>query len=98
MCSTCGERTQSGHTLPECTSPLGSRCPPIRCRSGTTTRNLASFCIGASIRCPDAAPQVPDIQQLLKDKGPAEMLRDNPYAEWYLNRGSCLRAAYLPPT
>jgi alpha-L-fucosidase len=34
---------------------------------------------------PGWAPQVPDIQQLLKTKGPAEMLRDNPYAEWYLN-------------
>ncbi len=34
---------------------------------------------------PGWAPQVPDIQQLLKEKGPAEMLRDNPYAEWYLN-------------
>ncbi|MGV0990725.1 MAG: alpha-L-fucosidase [Mycobacterium sp.] len=34
---------------------------------------------------PGWAPQVPDIQELLKDKGPAEMLRDNPYAEWYLN-------------
>ena len=34
---------------------------------------------------PGWAPQVPDIQALLKDKGPAEMLRDNPYAEWYLN-------------
>jgi alpha-L-fucosidase len=34
---------------------------------------------------PGWAPQVPDIQQLLKDAGPAEMLRDNPYAEWYLN-------------
>jgi Alpha-L-fucosidase len=28
---------------------------------------------------------VADIQQLLKDKGPADTLRDNPYAEWYLN-------------
>ena len=34
---------------------------------------------------PGWAPQVPDIQQLLKEKGPADMLRDNPYAEWYLN-------------
>ena len=34
---------------------------------------------------PGWAPQVPDIQQLLKEAGPAEMLRDNPYAEWYLN-------------
>ena len=34
---------------------------------------------------PGWAPQVPDIQELLRDKGPAEMLRDNPYAEWYLN-------------
>ncbi len=34
---------------------------------------------------PGWAPQVPDIQQLLKENGPAQMLRDNPYAEWYLN-------------
>lgn len=34
---------------------------------------------------PGWAPQVADIQQLLKTKGPADMLRDNPYAEWYLN-------------
>ena len=34
---------------------------------------------------PGWAPQVPDIQQLLREAGPAEMLRDNPYAEWYLN-------------
>lgn len=34
---------------------------------------------------PGWAPQVPDIQHLLKESGPAEMLRDNPYAEWYLN-------------
>ena len=34
---------------------------------------------------PGWAPQVPDIQELLREKGPAEMLRDNPYAEWYLN-------------
>ena len=34
---------------------------------------------------PGWAPQVLDIQQLLKERGPAEMLRDNPYAEWYLN-------------
>jgi alpha-L-fucosidase len=34
---------------------------------------------------PGWAPQVPDIQQLLRDDGPAEMLRRNPYAEWYLN-------------
>ena len=34
---------------------------------------------------PGWAPQVPDIQQLLKQEGPGQMLRDNPYAEWYLN-------------
>lgn len=34
---------------------------------------------------PGWAPRVPDIQQLLRDRGPAELLRDNPYAEWYLN-------------
>lgn len=34
---------------------------------------------------PGWAPQVGDIQQLLHDQGPAAMLRDNPYAEWYLN-------------
>jgi alpha-L-fucosidase len=34
---------------------------------------------------PGWAPQVPDIQQLLRDQGPAEMLRHNPYVEWYLN-------------
>ena len=34
---------------------------------------------------PGWAPQVADIQELLRDKGPAEMLRENPYAEWYLN-------------
>ncbi len=34
---------------------------------------------------PGWGPQVPDIQQLLRAKGPAEMLRYNPYAEWYLN-------------
>jgi alpha-L-fucosidase len=34
---------------------------------------------------PGWAPRVPDIQHLLRDEGPARMLRDNPYAEWYLN-------------
>ena len=34
---------------------------------------------------PGWAPQVPDIQQLLKEEGPTGVLRDNPYAEWYLN-------------
>ena len=34
---------------------------------------------------PGWAPRVPDIQQLLKEAGPTAMLRDNPYAEWYLN-------------
>lgn len=32
---------------------------------------------------PGWAPQVPDIQQLLREKGPEAMLRANPYAEWY---------------
>ncbi|MFC9516556.1 alpha-L-fucosidase [Nocardiaceae bacterium NPDC056970] len=34
---------------------------------------------------PAWAPQVDDIQQLLRERGPRGMLRDNPYAEWYLN-------------
>ncbi|MEZ5239173.1 MAG: alpha-L-fucosidase [Microthrixaceae bacterium] len=34
---------------------------------------------------PGWAPQVPDIQQMLHDRGPAAMLRNNPYAEWYHN-------------
>jgi len=34
---------------------------------------------------PGWAPQVSDIQRLLQNRGPAEMLRENPYAEWYLN-------------
>jgi alpha-L-fucosidase len=34
---------------------------------------------------PGWAPQVPDIQELLTRRGPKRMLRENPYAEWYLN-------------
>lgn len=34
---------------------------------------------------PGWAPQVPDIQQLLHDRGPEAMLFENPYAEWYRN-------------
>ena len=34
---------------------------------------------------PGWAPQVPDIQAMLVADGPKRMLRDNPYAEWYLN-------------
>jgi alpha-L-fucosidase len=34
---------------------------------------------------PGWAPQVPDIQTMLVADGPQRMLRDNPYAEWYLN-------------
>lgn len=34
---------------------------------------------------PGWAPQVPDIQEMLRNQGPKAMLRDNPYAEWYLN-------------
>jgi alpha-L-fucosidase len=34
---------------------------------------------------PGWAPRVPDIQRLLIDDGPRRMLRENPYAEWYLN-------------
>lgn len=34
---------------------------------------------------PGWAPQVPNIQELLRTKGPKAMLWDNPYAEWYLN-------------
>ena len=34
---------------------------------------------------PGWAPQVPDIQELLRTKGPRAMLWENPYAEWYRN-------------
>ena len=34
---------------------------------------------------PGWAPRVNDIQQLLIADGPKRMLRENPYAEWYLN-------------
>jgi alpha-L-fucosidase len=34
---------------------------------------------------PGWAPRVPDIQQLLVKSGPKRALRENPYAEWYLN-------------
>jgi alpha-L-fucosidase len=34
---------------------------------------------------PGWAPRVPDIQRLLVEDGPRRMLRENPYAEWYLN-------------
>ncbi len=34
---------------------------------------------------PGWAPQTPDIQELLIRRGPKRMLRENPYAEWYLN-------------
>ena len=34
---------------------------------------------------PGWAPSVPDIQELLVRRGPKQMLRENPYAEWYLN-------------
>jgi alpha-L-fucosidase len=34
---------------------------------------------------PGWAPQVGDIQELLRTEGPAGMLKNNPYAEWYRN-------------
>jgi alpha-L-fucosidase len=34
---------------------------------------------------PGWAPQVDDVQQVLRREGPAGLLRDNPYAEWYRN-------------
>jgi alpha-L-fucosidase len=34
---------------------------------------------------PAWAPRVPDIQTILRAHGPAWMLRNNPYAEWYAN-------------
>jgi alpha-L-fucosidase len=34
---------------------------------------------------PGWASSGPDIQELLRKKGPRQMLRENPYAEWYLN-------------
>lgn len=34
---------------------------------------------------PGWAPQVPDVQTLLREHGPAYLLSHSPYAEWYLN-------------
>lgn len=34
---------------------------------------------------PGWAPQVPDIQEMLRTQGPKAMLWNNPYAEWYRN-------------
>ncbi|MEM9513274.1 MAG: alpha-L-fucosidase [Actinomycetota bacterium] len=34
---------------------------------------------------PAWAPQVPDIPTILREHGPKWLLRNNPYAEWYLN-------------
>lgn len=34
---------------------------------------------------PGWAPQVDDVQQVLRDEGPVGLFRDNPYAEWYRN-------------
>lgn len=34
---------------------------------------------------PGWAPRSPDIQEVLVRRGPKRMLRENPYAEWYLN-------------
>ena len=34
---------------------------------------------------PGWAPQVADVQQVLREEGPAGLFRDNPYAEWYRN-------------
>jgi alpha-L-fucosidase len=34
---------------------------------------------------PGWAPRMPDLQELLLRSGPKQMLRENPYAEWYLN-------------
>jgi alpha-L-fucosidase len=48
---------------------------------------------------PGWAPQVANIQEMLRQQGPAGMLRDNPYAEWYLNtmkiKGSPTREHHL---
>jgi alpha-L-fucosidase len=34
---------------------------------------------------PGWAPQVDDVQRVLREEGPAGLFRDNPYAEWYRN-------------
>ncbi len=44
---------------------------------------------------PGWAPRVPDIQELLVKSGPKRMLRENPYAEWYLNS---MQIAGSPPS
>jgi alpha-L-fucosidase len=48
---------------------------------------------------PAWAPRVPNIQELLVKNGPKAMLRENPYAEWYLNtmqiQGSSTRHHHL---
>lgn len=46
---------------------------------------LGIFCHWGIYSVPGWAPQVGDIQQLLREQGPEGMLRNNPYAEWYRN-------------
>lgn len=59
-----------------------------------TSRPLASWYDDAKLgvfvhwglySVPAWAPRGPDVQRLLYDAGPTEMLRRMPYAEWYLN-------------
>jgi len=70
----------------------GARFEPT-CESVSTHRvpdwyedaKLGVFLHWGMFSVPGWAPQVPNIQEMLQRQGPVAMLRDNPYAEWYLN-------------
>ena len=64
---------------------LGLGRPATRCRTGTTTRSSASSCTGGCTRCPAGPRRWPTSRSCCTTTGPRAMLRDNPYAEWYLN-------------
>ena len=68
-----------------CMRGHGNRCGPTGCPVWYDDAKLGVFLHWGLYSVPGWAPRVPDIQQLLVKDGPKRMLRENPYAEWYLN-------------